>query len=126
MSQVVRKNIGNLVYYLPLLALVGLLVLAMNTSPLRVGPAGILLAFVLLYVGAVGILYTLLRTFMRLLAVVGKPWEITQKKSYYAVSIAALAPVFLLALHSIGQLELKDFVLVFLFVAAATFFLVKR
>jgi hypothetical protein len=45
---------------------------------------------------------------------------------YYIASIVALAPVFLLALNSIGQLEVKDFILVIMLVGLACFYVIRR
>ena len=113
-------------YTIPVLSLIGLVVLLNQTNPLDVGPAGILLVFGVVYLFMASTLYLLLTLAIILLAYfVSIPARIT-KKLYYVASVVALAPVFLLALNSIGQLEVKDFVLVITLVAIACFYIVRR
>jgi hypothetical protein len=113
-------------YSLPIVSFVGLVVLLNRTNPLDVGPAGILLVFGLAYVFISSALYLLLTLVMILLAYFVTFGGISRRKLYYLSSIIALAPVFLLALNSIGQLEIKDFVLVLCLVGLASFYVVKR
>lgn len=113
-------------YLLPILSFVGLTVLLNRTNPLDVGPAGILLVFGLVYVFISSSLYLLLTLVMMLIAYFVTIRPTSRRKLYYLASIIAFAPVFLLALNSIGQLELKDFVLVFCLVGLACFYVVKR
>jgi hypothetical protein len=113
-------------YLLPIMSFVGLTVLLNRTNPLDVGPAGILLVFGLVYVFISSSLYLLLTLVMMLLAYFVTIRTTSKRKMYYLASIIAFAPVFLLALNSIGQLELKDFVLVFCLVGLACFYVVKR
>ncbi len=113
-------------YLLPIMSFVGLTVLLNRTNPLDVGPAGILLVFGLVYVFISSSLYLLLTLAMMLLAYFVTTRATSRRKLYYLASIIAFAPVFLLALNSIGQLELKDFILVFCLVGLACFYVLKR
>lgn len=113
-------------YLLPIMSFVGLTVLLNRTNPLDVGPAGILLVFGLVYVFISSSLYLLLTLVMMLIAYFVTIRPTSRRKLYYLASIIAFAPVFLLALNSIGQLELKDFVLVFCLVGLACFYVIKR
>ena len=113
-------------YVLPILGFVGLVVLLNRTNPLDVGPAGILLVFGLAYVFISSSLYLLLTLVLMLLAYFVAIRPASRKKLYYLSSIIAFAPVFLLALNSIGQLELKDFALVLCLVGFACFYVAKR
>lgn len=113
-------------YILPIVSFVGLVVLLNRTNPLDVGPAGILLVFGLAYVFISCALYLALTLVMMLLAYFIAIQTVSKRKLYYLSSIIALAPVFLLALNSIGQLEVKDFVLVLALVCFACFYVVKR
>jgi hypothetical protein len=113
-------------YILPILSFAGLVVLLNRTNPLDVGPAGILLVFGLAYAFISSALYLLLTLVMMLLAYFVTIRVASRRKLYYLSSIIALAPVFLLALNSIGQLEVKDFVLVLALVGFACFYVVKR
>lgn len=113
-------------YILPIVSFVGLIVLLNRTNPLDVGPAGILLVFGLAYVFISSALYLALTLVMMLLAYFVTIRAASRRKLYYLSSIVALAPIFLLALNSIGQLEVKDFVLVLALVGFACFYVVKR
>lgn len=113
-------------YTIPVLSLIGLVVLLNQTNPLDVGPAGILLVFGVVYICIASTLYLLLTLAMILLAYFVTIPVNLKKKLYYVASIVAFAPVFLLALNSIGQLEIKDFVLVVTLVAIACFYIVRR
>lgn len=113
-------------YSLPVISFVGLVVLLNRTNPLDVGPAGILLVFGLAYVFISSALYLVLTLVIILLAYFVNINAASRRKLYYLSSIIALAPVFLLALNSIGQLEVKDFVLVLVLVGFACFYVLKR
>jgi len=113
-------------YTIPVLSLIGLVVLLNQTNPLDVGPAGILLVFGVVYIFMASTLYFLLTLAIVLLAYFVTIPAGVKKKLYYVASVVALAPVFLLALNSIGQLEIKDFVLVIALVALACFYIVRR
>lgn len=126
MKYLARQFINYLPYAAPLLSFIVLVLLLNRTSPLDVGPAGILLIFGVTYVFIVSIFYLLLTVVLLLLASVVKIGVRSKRKLYYIASILAFAPIFLLALNSIGQLELKDFILVILFVGVACFYAVKR
>jgi hypothetical protein len=126
MQQIKAQLKKYLPYLLPIVSFVGLVVLLNRTNPLDVGPAGILLVFGLVYVFISSSLYLLLTLVMMLVAYFVTIRPTSRRKLYYLASIIAFAPVFLLALNSIGQLELKDFVLVFCLVGLACFYVVKR
>lgn len=126
MQKLIQQLKLYLPYSLPLVSFVGLVVLLNRTNPLDVGPAGILLVFGLAYVFISSTLYLVLGLVIMLLAYVVDITATSRRKLYYLSSIIALAPVFLLALNSIGQLEIKDFALVLCFIGFACFYVVKR
>ncbi len=126
MHQLAAQLKKYLPYLLPIVSFVGLMVLLNRTNPLEVGPAGILFVFGLAYVFISSSLYLLLTLVMLMLAYFMTIGAASRRKLYYLSSIIAFAPVFLLALNSIGQLELKDFALVISLVALACFYVVKR
>jgi hypothetical protein len=113
-------------YSLPIVSFVGIVILLNRTNPLDVGPAGILLVFGLAYVFISSALYLVLTLVMMLLAYFVNITATSRRTLYYLSSVIALAPVFLLALNTIGQLELKDFVLVLSLVGLASFYVAKR
>ena len=113
------------VFLLPVL-LFGSLLFFMNiTSPLRAGPAGILAVFVLVYLLVATLFYAIATLFLNLVGY-GRASQEPSRRVYYSASILAFAPVFLLAMRTLGQLDLKDFVLVALFVVIATFYVLRR
>ena len=121
------KNFKQYIVYIsPIVALFGLLFVLNSTSPLTVGPAGILLVFTLIYVLIVSVLYALTIASTYALSRFWSVRPAQQRKLYYITSIIAFGPVFLLALHSIGQLEFKDFVLVVLLIVVTFFYVVRR
>lgn len=126
MSKLAEQLKKYIPYALPILSCVGIVVLVNGTNPLDVGPAGILLVFGLVYVFISSSFYLLLSLVMVLLAYFITVSPVSRRKMYYVSSIVALAPVFLLALNSIGQLEAKDFILVFCLVALGCFYVLKR
>jgi len=111
---------------MPIASFIALVFLLNKTNPIDVGPAGILLVFASVYVFVASALYLLLTILMMILAYFITITIRSKKRVYYLASILALAPVFLLALNSIGQLQVKDFVLVLCLVGIACFYVVKR
>ena len=55
-----------------------------------------------------------------------KEWRIGVRKAYYVASILAFAPVLLLGMQSVGQLQIRDIVLMIAFVSIAIFYVLKR
>lgn len=107
-------------------SLVGVILIMLNTSPLGLGPAGMLLAFAAFYLwffslflGGVHVTKTLRRhednapSFMTgRLIMLSAAW--------------AFAPLILLALQSIGQLEVVSLGLVILFEVLISVYIIKR
>lgn len=122
-----HKAKNYLIYFAPFFSLGALLVVLNVTSPLKMGPAGILLVFALLYLLLLSSLYILILSVM---AIVGRianlKHPIRKRRLYYMTSVVALGPIFLLALNSIGQLDLKDFILVALLIVIACFYITRR
>lgn len=55
-----------------------------------------------------------------------REWSIGVRKAYYIASVLAFAPVLLLAMQSVGQLQIRDIVLMVAFVSIAIFYVLKR
>ena len=113
-------------YIVPIVCAALLLGVLYSSSPLAIGPAGILLVFGLIYAVLASLLYALLTMVLAVAAYFNSKPQLSQKMLYYIASIVALAPVFLLALNSIGQLEVKDFILVIMLVGLACFYVIRR
>jgi len=55
-----------------------------------------------------------------------REWRIGVKRAYYIASIVAFGPVLLLAMQSVGQLQIRDVLLVMALLVLAIFYVVKR
>src|SRR5690349_2423403 len=125
-NQLISKAKKYIIFVLPMVSLCFLGYILYITSPLTIGPAGILLVFVLVYVTIVGLLYVCLAVLLKIIASLTQIKQPTKQKLYYMTSIIGFGPVFLLALHSIGQLEIKDFLLVVLLIIVSCFYVSRR
>jgi len=90
-------------------------------SPMTVGPNGILLFFLLAYLFSVVAALVLLKT-----------WRLVFRKKFSAVkamylaTTIAFAPVMLMALNTLNQLQVIDVVLVMVFECLALFYIFRR
>lgn len=129
------KKIQYLGYVTPLLALLLLFYIWATTSPITIGPSGILGVFVLLYLFWVSLFFIIIHLSFVIFKKTplfgffikrrdGRPfhWQL----AYYVASIVAFVPVLLLAMQSVSQLTLRDVGLVVLFAGLAVFYVVKR
>jgi len=124
----------KLTYFLPLVSLVGLFLMFSLTDPLEAGPAGMLLVFFLIYVFCASLLFIILhvgigfatRIVNRTQKINIKEWQLGIRKSYYVASVLAFGPVLLLAMQSVGQLQLRDVLLTIAFLGIAVFYVAKR
>ena len=106
----------------------GAIVVTMNAiSPLSVGPAVVLFLFCLLYLWCLSILFAVLYAGSRLIARrAGAVKAVQARRAYYIASVVACLPVLLLGMASIGQIDVVSVGLAILFVALATFYIVRR
>ena len=114
-------------------ALVALTVLLQTTTPATIGPLGILVIFVLMYVSAVGMLTFLLWIINRVVArafsyaSVGRPMQpLSLRKAYYFASVMGLAPVMFIGMQSVGEVGFYELVLIILFVGISCMYIAKR
>jgi hypothetical protein len=98
------------------------LVVLMNFfNPSDVGPNGLLLFFILLYVLCFVVVILLLKVYRLVFR-----QKIHSIKLLYLASIIAFAPVMLLALNTLNQLEALDIALVVVFETLALFYVIRR
>ena len=123
----------NLIYAIPFIAAALLFLLLNATNPISGGPAVILLIFMLLYILIASLLFILLHAGVGMVsklwakrAVNIREWKIGVRRAYYVASVLAFGPVLLLAMQSVGQLQLRDVVLVIVLLGLAIFYVVKR
>jgi len=109
-----------------------LIALLQNTTPSTIGPLGILLVFILMYVSVLGALTFLLCGGSRIIGYVAlsfgisKVGNLTLNRSYYFCSIIALAPVMLVAMQSVGEITFYDVSLVTIFTILGCVYVSKR
>jgi hypothetical protein len=113
-----------------LASLAGVIFILLSTSPLALGPQGMLVAyssFYLLFFTMIILCIKLWRTF-RIKFSTSKQSETNFLNTSYVMLAAlfALGLLILLALQSIGQLDILSAFLVVLFVTIACFYLVRR
>ena len=114
---------------------VGLLLFLNLTNPSSVGPLGILVMFVLIYLAS----FLALLLIMRLLGVVyqaiharnetvvsKEKSRVVGKQLTLIAGALSLVPIFLISLNSIGQLNFVDVVLIIAIEAVAIFYIMRR
>lgn len=128
------RNIARVILFVLPFLLAGLLyVIFQTTDPLTIGPAGILVVFIVLYLEFLTILFITLRFgrswLRRIKGVRGKDYPNRQttssRRSYYIASIIAFVPVALLAVHSFSNIQVTDIILVAFLVCIGIFYIVK-
>jgi hypothetical protein len=96
------------------------------TSPLQSGPLSVLVVFVLVYMFITSTLYGSVIVGHKLARFFGWQQPLHRKQLYYLVSVVGLAPVFFLALNTLGQLEIREVLLVILLLAMGCFYVMRR
>jgi hypothetical protein len=116
-----------------ILATMLLVIILQTTTPATIGPLGILFVFVLMYMSVLSALTFLLFIASKLVAklalimAVRRPVQpISLGKSYYYSSVAALAPVMLIGMQSVGEVGFYDILLILVFVIISCVYIAKR
>lgn len=109
-----------------MLSLIALLVMVNLTTPSDVGPLGVLVFFTLAYLVCLGIMVGACKVFFALKKKMNGNRHINSRASYYYGSILAFAPILLLFMRSLGELNFLEVILVALFVVIGCFYLSKR
>lgn len=132
-GDIVRNMLGKLAFFGLVIAALLLVVFLQTTVPATVGPLGILVVFILIYVLVLGVLTLLLFGGSKIISKVSTPLiakkpirPLTLRRSYYFSSVIALAPVMFLGMQSVGEVGIYDVILVVLFVMIACIYIVKR
>lgn len=110
-----------------------LIFLINTTTPSTIGPLGVLVIFLCIYLMTLSLLTLVLwqggRLFVRLSRpfTVRRPFHIlTLRQSYYFSSVLALAPVMLLGMQSVGKVGFYELLLVALFAMIGCVYIAKR
>lgn len=122
-----REQMGRHIMYVAPFVLVFLIAYVLSqTSPIDVGPVGILIVFLLLYGFFLSLFFLIIHLTLEVAKRLRSKSHLPIRKIYYLASVIAFMPVFLLALNSIGQLKVLDTVLVLSLVIVASFYVVRR
>lgn len=125
--------LGRLVAITSLVAFTLLVLLLQMTQPASVGPLGILVVFILMYMSVLGALTFLIYGTSRVAArfssslTVKRPLQqLSFGRAYYYASVVALAPVMLVGMQSVGEVGIYDILLILIFELIACIYIAKR
>lgn len=110
----------HLIPVLSLLSAVVLLVMLNFTAPADIGPLGVLVFFVAVFLMFYGVAYMLVKMFTRLSG------HKTGRKTYIYAAIFAFGPLMLLLAESLGSINVLTCALTGLFMILACFLVGKR
>lgn len=110
-----------------------LAILVETTNPTKTGPLGILVVFILLYTSVLGVLTYIFVLGSKLVVRSSRivktrvPLEpLSMLHAYYYASIVALAPVMLVGMLSVGDMGMREVLLVVAFEVVACLYIKKR
>lgn len=125
--------LGKVIAISAVVATLALVLLLSVTEPARIGPLGILIVFVLMYVSALGVLTLFLYGGSRIVGrivssfVIKKPARpLSLHRSYYFSSVIALAPIMIIGMQSVGGVGIYELLLITLFEVIACIYIAKR
>lgn len=110
----------HLIPVLSLLSAVVLLIMLNFTTPTDIGPLGVLVFFVAVFLMIYGVAFVLVKMFTRLSG------HQTGKKTYIYAAIFAFGPLMLLLAESLGSVNILTCALTGLFTILACFLVSKR
>lgn len=125
--------LGKLVASSSIISIVLVAIMLQVTTPANIGPLGIFMLFILVYVSVLGVLTYLL--FLGSQMVVKMAGFVTAKRplrplsfsrAYYFSSIITLAPIMFIGLQSVGEVGIYEIFLIFMFVAVGCVYISKR
>lgn len=125
--------LGRIISVSVAVAVLSLAVLLSTTTPTTIGPLGILIVFILMYITALGVLTFLISGGSRLIVRISRSFTVkrpfrplTLGRAYYFSSVIALAPVMFIGLQSVGEVGFYDVALVVMFVTIACVYIARR
>jgi len=129
----VRNMLGRVVAISSIAAILLLTLLLQTTTPATIGPLGILIVFIFMYVSVLGGLTFLLYIVGMLIAkisrsiTVKRPMQaLSLNRAYYFSSVLALVPVMFIGMQSVGEVGFYDVSLVVIFAVIACVYISKR
>lgn len=124
-GNIITKKANLIMLALPFFWLLLIFILFNISNPLQVGPAGVLVVFILFYGLASSLIFILLVALSGFFKLVLKR-IIGRKDMYYLASVLAFAPIFLIGLNTLNQLGPIELALVIVLVAIGCFYVIKR
>jgi hypothetical protein len=125
--------LGKVVVVSIVIAFGVLALLLSTTEPASIGPLGILLVFILMYVSVLGVLTFLLYGGSRMVSKIASSFTVRKpigslslRRSYYFSSVLALAPVMIVGMQSVGGVGIYELLLIIIFELIACIYIAKR
>lgn len=110
-----------------------LAILLYTTTPTTIGPLGVLIVFILMYIAALGVLSFLLAGGSYAVSKITQSFTVRRPfqamsigRAYYFSSVLALGPVMLVGIQSVTGVGVYDALLVVFFVVMACLYISKR
>lgn len=115
------------------IGLITVVLITTSTLPSQIGPFGILILFVAMYVATLGVVTFCISGLSRLMARfsrgagLSRPIEpLTLREAYYYGTIIALGPVMLIGMQSVGGIGAYEFGLVLLFTILGCVYVARK
>jgi len=125
--------LGKIVALTSIVSIFVLFFLWQTTTPATIGPMGILLIFVFMYLSVLGILTFLLLGINRVVIKLSGSLILKQplrhlsiSRAYYFASVIALAPVMIVGMQSVGEVGAYELLLIVIFLVIACTYIAKR
>lgn len=116
----------SVIIFMPVFWLATIVLVLNLTSPIMAGPAGILVVFLLFYAFVASLTYVLIRSVIVALKMFRKGADFSNAKTLQVACVVALAPVFLVALNTLGKIGVVEVCLVAILVGLACFYAIRR
>ena len=125
--------LGKIVASSSIVSIFILFFLLQTSTPATIGPIGILLVFIFMYLSVLGMLTFFLLGINRLIIKFSgsltrkRPLHgISMSRAYYFASVIALAPVMIVGMQSVGEVGVYELLLVVIFLIVACTYIAKR
>lgn len=105
-----------------LAGIVGLILFLTLTSPMEIGPLGVLVFFTTLYITIFSAFALIWKTFIRL----AFKKEVMRRRDYLCSAVLAFGPIMILMARSFGAINLWTLSLIALFLILAEFLVYKK
>ncbi len=123
----------KLVAFSSLVAIICVAILLQVTNPASIGPLGIFVLFILVYLSVLGVLTYLIfwaslalsKVFLFLRA--RRPIQpLSFRRAYYFSSVTSLAPVMIIGMQSVGEVGMYETLLIAFFTVISCVYIAKR